>query len=552
MNRKFKIVFIGIIACLIVASNPVLVHAQKTGISIDEFKAHLKFLSDDKLQGRSPGTLGGDIAAMYIASQFERCGLSPVSDEQGYFQHVPINGVRTDYSSAEFSISGNGFEETIRPYDEIMMISREEKELVSYTGELVFVGHGAIAPEYGWDDYKGIDVKGKIVVCLDNHPEFQSSGYKPGNTTYYGHWEYKPKIAFDKGATGILIIVEDNAIFPWPLMQGFYSSVYYGQNTFIAPMPLISYISENAFDKVLKHSGLSVKALAEKAANINFEPFRMNLNLRTGFKQNSKQFESPNVVGIVPGTKKPDEAVIIMAHYDHLGIGESVNHDSIYNGTIDNASGTAALLSLASYFSENPTYRSIILLATTSEEMGFQGVEYYLVNPLIPNEKIICGLNLDMLNFLGRRDSVELSPVFYTDATETIRKISRKMNLDLVLSDFDNDFINFRLDSWAFALYDVVTFNIVNIPIKGSYPSITTNELENIIKAGGLNYHTPFDEIKQWFRYDGILQELELARNIGEYYANNGIKPQFNKGNPFEPAKKLWINIYKHAVPTGL
>jgi Zn-dependent M28 family amino/carboxypeptidase len=421
------------------------------------------------------------------------------------------------------------------------MISREDKELVSYTGELVFVGHGAIAPEYGWDDYKGIDVKGKIVVCLDNHPEFQSPGYKPGNTTYYGHWEYKPKIAFDKGATGILIIVEDNAIFPWPLLQRDYSSASYGQNAFIAPIPVISYISENAFDKVLKHSGSSVKALAEKAANINFEPFRMHLNLRTGFIQNSDQFESPNVVGIVPGTKKPDEAVIIMAHYDHLGIGKSVNHDSIYNGTIDNASGTAALLNLASYFSEHPTYRSIIFLATTSEEMGFQGVEYYLVNSVIPNEKIICGLNMDMLNFLGRRDSIELSPVFYTDATETIRKISRKMNLDLILSDFDNEFINFRLDSWAFALYDVVTFNIVNIPIKGSYPSITTNELENIIKEGGLNYHTPFDEIKPWFKYDGILQELELARNIGEHYANDGIKPKFNKGNPFEPAKKLWI-----------
>jgi Zn-dependent M28 family amino/carboxypeptidase len=324
-------------------------------------------------------------------------------------------------------------------------------------------------------------------------------------------------------------------------LQSDYSSASYGLNIFLAPIPVISYISENAFDKVLKHSGLSVKALAEKAANINFEPFRMHLNLRTSFIQDSEQFESPNVVGIVPGTKKPDEAIIIMAHYDHLGIGKSVNHDSIYNGTIDNASGTASLLNLASYFSEHPKYRSIIFLATTSEEKGFQGVEYYLVNPVIPNEKIICGLNMDMLNFLGRRDTIEFSPVFYTDATETIRKISRKMNLDLILSDFDNEFINFRLDSWAFALYDVVTFNIVNISIKGSYPSITTNELEDIIKAGGLNYHTPFDAIKPWFRYDGIIQEIEIAKEVGIHYANDGVKPKFIKGNPFKPAKALWI-----------
>ena len=541
METLIKPAFIRIIIAMTMASHPGIVNAQDTDINIDEYKAHLKFLSDDKLQGRASGTLGGDIAAMYIASQFERCGLEPISAEKGYFQQVPMKCVTTDYRSAEFIISGNGFEETIRPYDEILMISREDRELVSYTGELVFVGHGAIAPEYGWDDYKGIDVKGKIVVCLDNHPEFQSPGYKPGNTTYYGHWEYKPKIAFDKGATGILIIVEDNAIFPWPMLQRDYSSASYGQNKFIAPMPLISYISENAFDKVLNHSGLSVKALAEKAMNKNFAPFQMHLNIKTSFSQNSKQFESPNVVGIVPGTKKPDEAVIIMAHYDHLGIGKSVNHDSIYNGTIDNASGTAALLNLTSYFSEHPTYRSIIFLATTSEEMGFQGVEYYLVNSVIPNEKIICGLNMDMLNFLGRKDSIELSPVFYTDASETIRKISRKMNLDLILSDFDNEFINFRLDSWAFALYDVVTFNIVNISIKGSYPSITTNELEDIIKAGGLNYHTPFDEIKPWFRYDGIIQEIEFAKEVGIHYANDGVKPKFIKGNPFEPAKALWI-----------
>jgi hypothetical protein len=540
MARLVNRTIVWKVMILILTFNASSIFAQETDFSVSEYKGHLKFLSDDKLQGRAPGTLGGDIAAMYISSQFERCGLKPVSAEQGYFQQVPIKCVTTDYSSAKFTISGNGFEETIRPYDEILMISREDKELVSYTGELVFVGHGAIAPEYGWDDYKGIDVKGKIVVCLDNHPEFQSPGYKPGNTTYYGHWEYKPKIAFDKGAIGILVIVEDNAIFPWPLWQWFLSSASYGQNAFIASIPVISYISENAFDSVLKHSGLSVKALAEKAADKNFAPFRMQLNLRTSFSQSSKQFESPNVVGIVPGTKKPDEAVIIMAHYDHLGVGKSVNHDSIYNGTIDNASGTAALLNLASYFSEHPTNRSIIFLATTAEEMRFQGVEYYLVNPVIQNEKIICGLNMDMLNFLGRRDSIELSPVFYTDAKETIRKISRKMNLDLILSDFDNEFLNFRRDSWAFALYDVVTFNIANIPIKGSFPSITTNELENIIKAGGQNYHTPFDEIKPWFRYEGILQELELAKEVGIYYANEGVKPKFNKENPFAPAKLLW------------
>lgn len=541
METIIKPAFILIITALTIASQPGIVNAQETGINIDEFKAHLKFLSDDKLQGRSPGTLGGDIAAMYIASQFERCGLKTISAEQGYFQKVPIKCVNTEYSSAEFTISGSGFEETIKPYEEVMMISRENKESISYSGGLVFVGHGAIAPEYGWDDYKGIDVKGKIVVCLDNHPEFQSHGYKPGNTTYYGHWEYKPKIAFDKGAIGILVIVEDNAKFPWHLWQWYLSTVSYGQNKFVANIPLISYITENAFDKVLKHSGLSVKSLAEKAANKNFAPFQIQLNLRTSFSQNSKQFESPNVIGIIPGFKTPGEAVIFMAHYDHLGIGKSVKGDSIYNGAIDNASGTAALLTLASYFSKHPAKRSIIFLATTAEEMRFQGVEYYLENPVIPNEKTVFGVNMDMLWFLGRRDSFELSPLLYTDAKETIRGIVSKIDLGLILSDFDGEFINFRLDSYPFALHDIVTLNIMDNQIKVDYPSMSKNEINEIINVGGLNYHTPFDEIKPWFMYDGILQEIEIAKEVGIHYANDGVKPKFDEGNPFAPAKALWI-----------
>jgi hypothetical protein len=541
METIIKPAFIRIIIAMTMASQPGIVHAQETDINIDEFKAHFKFLSDDKLQGRSPGTLGGDIAAMYLASQFERCGLKTISAEQGYFQQVPIKCVNTDYSSAEFSISGNGFEEMIKPYEEVMMISREDKESVSYSGELVFTGHGVVAPEYGWDDYKGIDVKGKIVVCLDNHPEFQSHGYKPGNTTYYGHWEYKPKIALDKGAIGILVIVEDNAKFPWHLWQWYLSTTSYGQNKFVSNIPLISYISENAFDRVLKHSGLSVKTLAEKAANINFTPFRIQLNLSTSFSQNSKQFVSPNVIGIVPGFKNPDEAVIFMAHYDHLRIGKSVRGDSIYNGAIDNASGTAALLTLASYFSKHPANRSIVFLATTAEEMRFQGAEYYLENPVIPNKKTIFGLNMDMLSFLGRRDSFELSPLFYTDAKETIREIGRKIDLGLILSDFDGEFINFRLDSYPFALHDIVTLTINTYQIKGVYPAMSKNEINEIINAGGLNYHTPFDEIKPWFRYDGILQEIEIAKEVGIHYATDGVKPKFNKGNPFEPAKALWI-----------
>lgn len=513
--------------------------AQNPDLNIDEFKAHLKFLSDDKLSGRSPGTLGGDLAAMYIAAQFERCGLQPISPEQGYLQQVPVKNVKTDYSSAEFTISGNGFQEKFKPFDESLIISRLDKDTVDIEGELVFVGYGVIAPEYGWDDYKGKDVKGKIVVCLSNQPEFQSPDYNPGNTTYFGHWEYKPKIAFDKGAKGILFIVENNAFLPWQLRQIFLSSSNHGENTIMAPLPLISGILENAFDRVLQHNGLSVKVLIEKASKKAFNPFPLELNLKTSFIQNSEKFKSPNVIGFVPGTLKPLEAVILLAHYDHVGIGTVVNGDSICNGAIDNASGTSALVTLASYFAKHPAKRSIIFLATTAEERGFLGAEYYLKNPVISLEKTIIGLNMDMLNFMGRKDSVELTPVFFTGAKEAIRELIGKMKVGLILSDFDAQFLNFRLESYPFALHDIVTLNLANLKIR-SDNSVSQSVISEIKQAGGLNYHTPFDEIKPWFRYDGILQEMQIAKEIITYYANDGVKPKFNKQNPFAPAKSLW------------
>ncbi len=182
---------------------------------VNEYTGHLKFLSSDLLHGRFPGDPVGDIAALYIASQFETMGLQPISDEYGYYQPVAIKSFTTDYRTVDVRISGKDINETIRPYDEILVHSSLNEEVIKIEGELVFVGYGVEAPEYGRDDFTGQNLKGKILVFLSEHPEFHSANYTPGNTTYYGHWEYKSKIAFDKGAKGILIIYENQAKFPW-------------------------------------------------------------------------------------------------------------------------------------------------------------------------------------------------------------------------------------------------------------------------------------------------------------------------------------------------
>ncbi len=505
-----------------------------------EYKNNLAILSDDNMQGRLPGTEGATRAANYIASQFKKIGLTPVSNN-GYFQQVNIHSYQPDYKHTSFVISGKNFKEQIVPFDEIVFTSKQDNKTAQIEGELVFVGYGVVAPEYNWDDYKGADVKNKIAVCLLNHPDFQSPLYKKGETTYYGSFQSKAETAFRKGAKGIIFIVQKDGKFQFPGWQNYIKNISFGDYSIDSKIDLVSFIEEDAFNRVLNNLKTSTGDLVRKADNRDFLPYSMSLQVNTSFEQHVKNFTSPNIVGYIKGTENPDEAFIYMSHYDHLGVLRPENGDSIFNGAIDNASGTAGTILLAHYFSTHPQKRTVIFVATTAEEMAFQGILHYIKNPVIPMEKTVAGINLDMMNFLGKAGSIELKPLAFTNAINQIKEITAKENLELELSKSDSEYLNFRVESYPFALHDVLVMNLVFEQIPEKYPSLSKGQLKAIMDDGGLNYHTPFDEVKPWFRYDGILQELELARQIGVYYANEGVKPKFNSDNPFIPAKKMWI-----------
>ncbi len=508
----------------------------------NEFIANLNVLSSDSLQGRSPGTAGGNKAADFIASKFKQYGLSPAFNGQEYFQQVEIEYIHPVYTSASVTISGNNFSEKLKSYNDIMFISRQNGKSVKLDGDLVFAGYGIVAPEYNWDDYKNVDVKNKIVVCLFNHPDFNMDDYLTGNTTYYGLFHSKAEMAFRKGARAILIIFQKNGLLDFNVFQNFVSTYTFGPYSLDSKIPLLSFVTEDAFDQMIRNEKLTTRDLAEMAGKREFKPFNLSMHMNISFEQVSGKYSAPNVAGIVKGTSNPEQAFIYMAHYDHLGILKPVNGDSIYNGAIDNGSGTAGLINLARYFSTHPQKRTIIFLATTAEEMGFQGAMHYLMNPALPLDQTITGINLDMMNFLGRTDSIQLKPLTYTNAVNKVKEIVNKENVRIKSSVFDREYHNFRVESYPFALHDILIMNLAFEQIEQHHPSLKGFQLKEIIKMGGINYHTPNDEMQPWFRYDGIQQELEIAKEIGLYFANDGEKPVFDKENPFAPAKQLWIS----------
>jgi len=508
-------------------------------LDTNEYKKDLLILSSDSMEGRMPGTTGGIRAANYIASRFRQFGLLPISADQGYFQKVNIESFQSDYTTATISIAGKNFEENISPYNEMLLICRDDKASVEIEGDLVYAGYGIVAPEYNWDDYKDVNVSGKIVVCLFNHPDFKCPGYIVGQTTYYGSPDCKAETAFRKGAKGIIIIFQED-MFKFDLWQNFIVNLSFGDYALSSKIPMVSYITESAIGRILANANMNLSKLIKEADSNSFHPFPLSMHMSASFKQKTKKIVSMNVAGYVRGTKTPEEAFIYMAHYDHLGVMRPVQCDSIYNGAIDNASGTAGIITLARYFSEHPPERSVIFLTTTAEELGFQGVLHYLAHPLIPLENTVSGVNIDMMDFLGPTDSIEFRQLLFTNAVTAVKNITDKMNIGLKTSGIDKMYFNFRLESYPFALHDILMLNLVFEEIGKHHYSVSDTQLEKINNMGGLNYHTPFDEVKPWFRYDGIIQELELARNIGLFYANEGKKPVFRHDNPYLPAKTMW------------
>ncbi|MGH9863766.1 MAG: M28 family peptidase, partial [Candidatus Acidiferrales bacterium] len=350
-------------------------------------RAHTEFLSDDLLEGRGPGTRGGELAAKYIAAEFARMGLEPGGDAGSYFQKAALLGKKLD-TPADLRVVGRRQAAAFRYYDDFVPSSGVDDKQVEVEGELVFAGYGIAAPEYKWDDFKGTDVRDKILLILVNDPpatakEPELFGGKA--LTYYGRWTYKYEQAARMGAVGVLLIhTTESAGYPFTVVQSSWTGEQFEllrETQGEGPLELKAWITDTAARRMLALAGQDLDALRKAAAERSFRPVALGLRAATEMNQTRRVIDTANVIGVLPGTspKLKDEYVIYTAHYDHLGVGKPVNDDAIYNGAADNAIGVAALLAIAEAMAEMPggTKRSQVFAAVTAEEAGLLGSAHY-------------------------------------------------------------------------------------------------------------------------------------------------------------------------------
>lgn len=497
------------------------------------FRAHLEYLSDDLLEGRAPATRGGDLAAKYIAAQFRRLGLEPMGDSGTYFHRVPIIAHTPE---PVFKVTGAN-PGTLRYRDDYVLWSMRNEEQVNAAGPAVFVGYGIVAPEWQWNDYAGLDVKGKIVICLVNDPGLRDSTIFRGRIlTYYGRWTYKIEEAQRQGAAGILMIhTDESATYLWSTVTGSWT----GQQVRLEQPPtsliVAGWVRDEVAGSLFQGGGLDLAQLMSQASQRGFRgidlPFGLELSVRSAIHRSS----TANVVARLKGTGRlAEDAVIIGGHYDHLGIRSTGKGDSIYNGAQDNASGTAAVLTAAEAFVRAGVgpRRSVLFIAFGAEESGLLGSQAFVDRPTVSLSRLACVLNLDVMNLYGRTkdvsalgiDQSSLGATFVSAAAAEGMRVTIDSG-SLIRGSF------FRSDHFPFAKAGVPALSLEGGGDFVGRPKGWGEEQQK--KYYELRYHQPQDELLPWFTMEGALQQIRVILRAALAVANASGQPTWSPGSEF-------------------
>ena len=516
-----------------------------TRITTEEIDAHIRFLSSDLLEGRAPATRGGRIAEEYVASQLRVFGVRPGVGDTSYFQRVPIDVVRAEAPTIRVAASGKA-NANLRFTDDVVVWPGSATQTSAARAELVFVGYGAQAPEYKWDDFKNVDVKGKILLVLVNDPVAPAS--EPGlfggkAMTYYGRWTYKFEEAERRGAAGMLVVhTTDRAGYGWQVVVGSNSVAHRllpRDPSSPRPLAVRGWIKDTVASTLLAQAGLNFDQLRRQAESRSFRPVPTGIILDISMRNSVQHMEARNVIGLVRGIdpKVRDEYIVYSAHLDHLGIGPVVNGDSIYNGASDNASGVADVLAIAHAAAEDvKPRRSQLFIFVTAEESGLLGSAYFGQNPTVPAANIIAALNIDGGNLLGRVRDLRVLGDTKSSLGATIAEMVRADGIRISPDAFPERGYFYRSDHFSFAKVGIPAISIAAGEDFVDRPAGWGKQQAEEYTAR--RYHQPSDEYRPDFDLTGAAQLARIVYKLGMQLGNAETIPTWNADAEFKAVRE--------------
>ena len=520
--------------------------AQKAMNAIDaeKIRASVKFLSDDKLQGRGTGQKGGDMAADWIAAQFKSYGLLPAGDGDSYFQNIRFFGVTTDPKQTQFSfVPKSGAPIALKFADDYVANDQTHSEKSEIDAPLVYVGYGIQAPEYNWDDYKGVDVKGKVLLMLVNEPPSDDPNFFKGRAlTYYGRWTYKYEEAARRGAVGVVLIHKtEMASYGWEVVRNSWG----GESSMLEEekdpkLKSAGWIQLDVARKLAQSMGMDLEKMLQDANSRSFKPVELPVRVKETIVSHVRSFASRNVVGKVKGSDSQlaQQAVLYSAHYDHLGIHPDEPGDNIYNGASDNATGCGVLLEIARAFAsaEQKPKRTILFAAVTAEEQGLLGSKYLGEHPPVPAQNISLDLNYDDIDPVGEPQQLVVSGAERTSVYPLVQKIAKDFDLAIQPDNHPEAGHYYRSDHFSMARVGVPAFSVNEGALfKGHDLAWGEAKQKDYVEH---RYHQPSDEYRADMDFTADAKMAKFGLALGWEAANQADLASWQAGDEFEKARK--------------
>jgi len=544
--RKLNFLFVAVI--LGISSCTSDYEKAESTINSNDMSRIVKEFSSDEFLGRKPFTIGEEKAVDFLIKEYKRIGLEPANNGS-YIQEVPMVEV-TDIPDERMKIKFWNSAVELKYKDDFVAFSKQLVDEINIkNAPLVFAGYGIVAPEYNWNDYKGIDVKGKVVVVLVNDPGFGSddkSFFKGNEMTYYGRWTYKYEEAARQGAKGLLIVHEtEPAGYPWSVvLNGAVIPKLYLQpdDNYLSMCALEGWLTLGAAKDLFSMAGLNFDEIKENAKKPGFKAISLRSNLNFHMLSKHRFATSKNVIGILPGTTRADEVIIYSSHWDHLGTGPSANGDSIYNGAVDNGTTTAWMLEIAEAFAnlEKKPARTIMIFSPTSEEQGLLGSKYYAENPVYPLNKTVANINNDLLLPFGPYNDIMITGFGQSELDDYIAKYAPEYGRYILPDPNPHTGMYYRADHFSFARVGVpALFARGNCDSREHGKDWALKKEKDWLNN---NYHKPADQYDpQTWTFDGIVEDAQIMFRLGYDLANSDYFPKWKEGSEFKEIREGYM-----------